>query len=157
MRPSDILALQVADLEADSLWVRRRLYKGDLDVPKTKRSYRQVARTQGTVALLEAWRQFTGDDPEDWLFPCESGGPLRRDNAWVRYIRPKLKPLGLLWATFQVMRRTFATLSKKAGVDAHTPSAQMGNTVDVNEIEYAVATFEQKLAAVRHLESTVIQ
>jgi hypothetical protein len=44
-------------------------------------------------------------------------------------------------ATFQVMRRTFATLSKAAGVDAHTRSAQMGNTVDVNENEYAVASF----------------
>jgi hypothetical protein len=55
------------------------------------------------------------------------------------------------------MRRTFATLSKKAGVDAHTRAAQMGNTVDVNENEYAVASFEQKLAAVRKLETAVIQ
>jgi hypothetical protein len=56
------------------------------------------------------------------------------------------------------MRRTFATLSKKApGVDAHTRSAQMGNTVDVNENEYVVARFEQKLAAVRKLESVAIQ
>ena len=53
------------------------------------------------------------------------------------------------------MRRSFATLSKKAGVDAHTRAAQMGNTVDVNENEYAVATFEEKLAAVRGFESVV--
>ena len=45
--------------------------------------------------MLESWRQFTGDDAEDWLLPCESAGPLRRDNAWDRYIPPKLKPLGL--------------------------------------------------------------
>ena len=36
-------------------------------------------------------------------------------------------------------------------------SAQMGNTVDVNENEYAVASFEQKLAAIRELETVVIQ
>jgi hypothetical protein len=53
------------------------------------------------------------------------------------------------------MRRSFATWSNKAGVDAHTRSAQMGNTVDVNENKYAVATFEQKLAAVRLLEKAV--
>ena len=70
---------------------------------------------------------------------------------------PKLIPLGLAWATFQVMRRTFATQSKKAGIDAHTRSAQMGNTVDVNENEYAVASFEQKLAAVRQLERAVTE
>jgi len=70
---------------------------------------------------------------------------------------PKLIPIGLGWATFQVMRRTFATQSKKAGIDAHTRSAQMGNTVDVNENEYAVASFEQKLAAVRQLERAVTE
>jgi len=82
---------------------------------------------------------------------------MRRDNIWRKCMHPKLQPVGLEWATFQVMRRTFATLSKAAGVDVHTRSAQMGNTVDVNENEYAVASFEQKLAAVRKLESVVIQ
>ena len=70
---------------------------------------------------------------------------------------PKLKPTGLGWATFQVMRRTSGMRSKAAGVDAHTRSAQMGNTVNVNENEYAVARFEQKLAAVRRLETAIIQ
>ena len=83
---------------------------------------------------------------------------MRRDNIWRKCMYPELKPVGLEWATFQVMRRrTFATLSKAAGVDAHTRSAQMGNTVNVNENEYAVASFEQKLAAVRKLKSVVIQ
>ena len=45
---------------------------------------------------------------------------MRRDNIWRERMHPKLKPVGLEWATFQVMRRTFATLSKAAGVDAHT-------------------------------------
>lgn len=53
------------------------------------------------------------------------------------------------------MRRTFATLPKKAGVDAHTRAAQMGNTVDVNENEYAMASVEVKLAAVRQFETVV--
>src|SRR5665213_3195553 len=95
----------------------------------------------------------TISDQDAWLFPSENGKPLRRDNVWLRYMHPWLKPIGLEWATFQVMRRTFATLSKKAGVIAQTRSAQMGNSVDVNENEYAVASFEQKLAAVRKLES----
>jgi hypothetical protein len=72
-------------------------------------------------------------------------------------MEPRLRTVGLQWATFQVMRRTFATLSKQAGVDAHTRSAEMGNTVDVNENEYAVSSFQDRLKAVRHLESTVLQ
>ncbi len=30
MRPGEILALQISDLDGDSLWVKRRLYKGEL-------------------------------------------------------------------------------------------------------------------------------
>ncbi|MFL6448044.1 MAG: tyrosine-type recombinase/integrase [Bryobacteraceae bacterium] len=156
MRPGEILALRVSDLDGDSLWVKRRLYKGDLDEPKNERSTRQVALTLGTKALLEVWVQtLTEGSGSDWLFPSESGTPILKENLWPRCILPKLAPSGLAWANFQVMRRSFATWAKKAGVDAHTRSAQMGNTVDVNENEYAVATFEQKLAAIRRLEKAI--
>ena len=158
MRPGEILALQVGDLDLDSLWVRRRVYKGDLDLPKNKRSIRQVALTNATLSLLNEWRKERLESAnEGWLFPSERKKPLRRDNVWRRCMHPRLKLVGLQWATFQVMRRTFATWAKAAGVDAHTRSAQMGNTVDVNENEYAVASFEKKLAAVRSLEKSVIQ
>ena len=96
-------------------------------------------------------------NPGGGLFPSEANTPLTRDNLWRWKLFPKLKAIGLDWANFQVMRRTYATWSKQIGVDAHTRSAQMGNTVDVNENEYAVASFEQKLAAVVKLETAVIQ
>ena len=43
------------------------------------------------------------------------------------------------------------------GIDAHTRAAQMGNTVDVNENEYAQSDFKTRLAAVRMFESTFLQ
>lgn len=158
MRPSEILALQVGDVDGSSVWVRRRLYRGLIDTPKTKRSYRQVALSQGTLTLLSAWLEALGtSDQEAWLFSTENSTPIWRNNVWLRSMLPKLKPIGLHWATFQVMRRTFATLSKQAGVDAHTRSAQMGNTVNVNENEYAISRFEDRLAAVRRLETNTVQ
>jgi len=105
-----------------------------------------------------AWLQEVGTtNPEAWLFSTENNTPIWRNNVWLRNMQPKLKAIGLDWATFQVMRRTFATLSKQAGVDAHTRSAQMGNTVNVNENEYAISSFEDRLAAVRRLETNVVQ
>jgi integrase len=142
MRPGEILGLQLGDWEEDCVWVRRRLYRGKLDDPKTKRSARQVALTTATKSLLQEWvdRTFLSES-DNWLFPSERRRPISRDNLWRRYMLPRLKQVGLEWATFQVMRRTFATRSREAGIDAHTRSAQMGNTVDVNENEYAVARF----------------
>jgi len=69
---------------------------------------------------------------------------------------PKLQPAGLGWANFQAMRRTFASRGKEFGLDAHTRAAQMGNTVDVNENEYALCDFETRLAAVRKFEATFV-
>ena len=159
MRPGEILALQIGDVATESVWVRRRLYRFEIDTPKTKRSIRQVALTKATSLILAAWVEaMPSRDPAAWLFGSENRDkPISRDNVWNRCMYPKLKPVGLEWATFQVMRRTFATLSKQAGVDAHTRSAQMGNTVNVNENEYAVSKFEDRLAAVRLLESTLVQ
>ena len=36
--------------------------------------------------------------------------PIWRDNAWFRHMRPRLDPIGLTWANFQVLRRTYASL-----------------------------------------------
>ena len=158
MRPGEILGLQVSDLDLnrDCLWVRRRVYRSNIDSPKNERSVRQVALSLGTIALLELWlSELANSAPDAWLFPTEAGNrPQGRDNIWNKKMLPKLKPIAMEWATFQVMRRSFATKAKEAGVDAHTRSAQMGNTVDVNENEYAVSNFPTRLAAIRKLEAT---
>jgi integrase len=159
-RPGEILALRVRDVDLveECVYVRQRVYRGRLGDPKSDRSKRQLALTKGTMMILQMWmEQACSRNPDAWVFSSENGKPLRRDNVWTRNIRPKLEPIGLGWATFQVMRRSHATWSKKVAVDAHTRSAQMGNTVDVNENEYAVATFDKKLAAVRLMETAILQ
>jgi len=158
MRPGEILGLQVDDVGPECVSVQRRVYKGNIDSPKTRRSIRQVAMTNGTIALLNAWMEnLRNRQPGAWLFPSERlTTPLGRDNVWRRNMLLKLKKAGLEWATFQVMRRTFATRSKQVGIDPHTRCAQMGNTVDVSENEYAVSQLEDKLAAVRKMEHTIV-
>ena len=141
MRPGEILALQLGDLDDDSVWVRRRVYKGDIDEPKTKRSTRRVALTVGTLALLDQWKlRLLGSPPETWIFGSEKGTPMRRDNIWRKSMYPKLKPVGLEWATFQVMRRTFALQPYlKGGRGGCCTGRRTWYTVNVNENEYAVA------------------
>ena len=69
---------------------------------------------------------------------------------------------GLAWSatrTANIRSAVRRRLTRSSGPDEvlATHTAQMGNTVDVNENEYAVASFEQKLAGVRRLETAVIQ
>jgi hypothetical protein len=92
-------------------------------------------------------------DAEAWLFPSENPArPLLPDNIRRRWLRPHLAAMGLEWASFQVMRRSCATLLKAAGVAAHTRAAILGHTVDVEENEYAQVSFEEKLRAIETLK-----
>jgi hypothetical protein len=60
----------------------------------------------------------SGDEPGRVPLPSENlKKPLSRDNLWRRYMEPKLAEVGLEWATFQVLRRTNASLGEKANVD----------------------------------------
>lgn len=154
MRPGEVLGLQAGDVRDGALWVRRRVYRGEIDDPKVRRSHREVALSKGTASLLTEWvSSLSNRGPEAWLFPSETGStPVGRDNIWRRNIQPVLAKAGLAWATFQVMRRTFATLSKQAGVDAKIRADHMGNSVDVNENEYTLTSFDQRQEAVRKLE-----
>ena len=68
---------------------------------------------------------------------------------------PKLEAIGLEWATFQVLRKTNASLSMKAGVDPKVASDQRGHGLGVSMEVYTTSDLEQKRAAVRKLEASV--
>lgn len=158
MRPGEILGLQLRDVGAQSLRVSRRVYRGNVDSPKTGRS-REVALSPASSSLLPEWITLLADQrPEAWLFQSENPlSPLMRDNVQRRFIQPKLAKIGLGWVTFQVMRRTNASLAHKRGVDPKVAADQRGHGLGVALEVYAQADLEQKLKAVGALESEVVQ
>ncbi len=72
-------------------------------------------------------------------------------------MQPKLEKVGLEWATFQVLRKANASLSKKAGVDPKVASDQRGHGLGVSLEVYTSSDLEQKRAAVNKLEAAVIR
>ena len=70
---------------------------------------------------------------------------------------PKLEKVGLEWATFQVLRKTNASLSKKSGVDPKVASDQRGHGLGVSLEVYTSSDMEQKRAAVNKLEAAVLR
>ena len=157
MRPGEIVALQWKHVHDDHVDIEQRMYRGKLDRPKTARSKRQAAISPDTQVILKMWREqaFTGD-PEAWVFASENGtSPIRRDNIRRRVIGPKLTAIKLDWATFQIMRRTHASLSRKAGIDPKLVADQLGHGIGVNLDTYTIADLEQRLAAVNTLEQSL--
>src|SRR5262249_32808027 len=127
------------------------------DRPKSERSQRMVALSSTTRAGMQRWRQQTSADPEAWVFPsARTRTPLGRDNTWRRRIAPKFKPIGLDWATFQVMRRTHASLCRQAGIDPKLVADQLGHGLGVNLDVYTVAALDQRQRAVQMLEASIV-
>lgn len=76
-------------------------------------------------------------------------------NFWPRAFKPKLEKVGLAWATFQVLRKTNASLSQKAGVQPKVSADQRGHGLGVSMEVYTISDHEQKREAVRQLETMV--
>ena len=112
----------------------------------------------GLEALNAAEAQPLAIDPapEAWVFPSEKlSTPLRKDNCWRLGFLPRLKPIGLAWVNFQVMRRTHSCLMKELDVDPQVRAEQMGHTVDVNENVYTRTSLQRRREAVNKLEAAL--
>lgn len=146
MRPGEIFALRCGRLRETYFEVRERVYKGQLDTPKTRHSIRHVVLPGDLLQAIRAWMdRLPSRGDADWVFPSESlTTPLSRDNVWLRHICPKLEPVGFGWANFQVFRRTYATLSYEEGADAKLVADQMGHTVDANQNVYTKSHHNQR-------------
>ena len=155
MRPGEIFGLRRGRLSDTSADIQERVYRGDLDTPKTKP--RVVALSSGVRQDLADWLRGSPDTgPDGWLFPSERlTTPLAKDNVMRRNIRPVLKVAGLGWVDFHVMRRTHSSLMEEMGISPKVISDQQGHGLGVHMDVYAQSSLQSRLEAVEVLESAL--
>lgn len=159
LRPGEILALQRKHVQqnATCLAIEQRIYAGNIDTPKTEASKRTVAVPPATATQLRKWMDFVPNQENAWVFSSENAKtPIRLENLWRRHFLPKLKSKGLGWATFQVLRRTHASLGQDAGIDPKVAADQRGHGIGVSLDVYTKSAFHRKMAAAEQLEKAVI-
>jgi integrase len=157
MRPGEIFGLTWGRLESEYADIKQRVYRGDVDSPKTPRSVRWAALSDGLLASIAEWRAVSIDaSPDAWVFPSERlTTPLSKDNCWRRSFTPKLEPVGLGWVNFQVMRRTHSSLLAELDVDPQIRADQMGHGVDTNQNVYTKRSLAGCCDAVNALETAL--
>lgn len=159
MRPGEILGLQRRHVNEDCkiVVIEQRIYRGDIDTPKTKSSRRTVAVPTRTALLFKEWMELVGAAQDAWVFASENPQtPVWRDNVWYRHMKPKLEPLGLGWANFQVLRRTHASLGHEAGIDPKVAADQRGHGIGVALDVYTKAALAKRAEAAELLENAVL-
>ena len=60
------------------------------------------------------------------------------------------------WATFQIMRRTHASLARARGIDPKLVAGQLGHGLGVNLEVYTVAALDQRQHAVQTVEAAML-
>jgi len=154
MRPGEIFALTWGNLEPACAVVKQRIYQGEIDTPKSPKSFRKVALGEILTAEVLRWRELcVNAAPDAWVFPSESGTPLRADNTWHHRIGPRLKVSGLDWINFQILRRSCSSLLSDSGVEGKVVADQLGHTLDVNQNVYTRVAFGRQEEAVNRLNS----
>jgi len=68
-----------------------------------------------------------------------------------------LRPLGLGWVNFQVMRRTHTSLMRELKVDPKLTSDQMGHSVDVDQNVYCQTDVSSRKEALEAFEAALKQ
>ena len=119
LRPSELFGLRWKCFSeaASSMTVSETVYKGKIRPwGKTQRSLSTVHLPKDLAKQLAAWKEQSPDpSPEAFIFPNQTGGFLDTDNYRKRVLHKLAKDLGLPKLTFQVIRRTIATLAQKKG------------------------------------------
>jgi integrase len=123
LRPSELFPLRwrCFDEGKHVLDIQETVYKGKVrPYGKTKGSLAKVPVARVLAEELVEWRfqlKKEGKDasPDAFLFPGRFGGPMDSSNYRKRVLHKLAEELGLPKLTFQVIRRTIATLGKTKG------------------------------------------
>ena len=157
LRPGEIPGLGWGHISDSHVDIRQRMYRGQIDSPRSTRSFRKAALAARLVTEIRAWKEISLTPGEDaWVSPSETGRtPLSRDNVWRRRFGPKLKAAGLGWVDFHVMRRTHPTLMNEIHDDPQIVADQLGHTVDLNQNVYPRASVARRKESVDAPESSL--
>jgi integrase len=120
LRPSELFGLRWRDLNYDEclLVLRETVYRGKLrNWGKTRKALRPIHIPKELADDLWLWRpESNHPEPEGFIFPnrLRKGGFINPQN-YRRKMRQLGQELELPKLTFQVIRRTIATLAQKEG------------------------------------------
>jgi integrase len=130
LRIGELLALrwQDVDLAGGVLRVRRTLYEGHFDEPKTKSSMRVVPLGPQGREIFSRIESKSLADPQALVFQTQHGTPLCRRNLSHRQLQPGCRELKIEGFSWHSLRHANATLLDAVGTPIGTTQALLGHS-----------------------------
>jgi integrase len=127
LRIGEAIALTWAEVDFGRrrLHVRRRLYRGRLDSPKSRYGRRVVPLTEGLARAL--WRVRGTALDEAPVFTTRDGTYLDASNVAARILKPAARRADVPWVGFHTFRHTCATMLFRHGLNAKQVQIWLGH------------------------------
>lgn len=133
LRIGEALAIKWSDFKNNVLHVTRRIYEGDVDAVKSKRSDRKLAIDPILMARIEKLGK------GEWVFRSKTGGPLNPGNALKRHVRRAAEKLGISLGGWHDFRHTLSTKLRRSGVHPKVVSDILGH----NKVNLAMDVYDR--------------
>lgn len=159
MRESEAFAISCGDVTTDGIRIERSWYKGKFEPPKTPKSERVVGVPDSILDRLRSWiAVLPGNSPADFVFPSTTlATPMWPESVLRNYVRPKLRPVGLGWINFAVLRRSHSTLHKQRSSDLKIIADQQGHGMRTHLDSYVQSGVAERKAEASKLYDDFVE
>ncbi len=149
LRIGELLPLRLEDIDlvAALLFVRRDVYRGQLQPPKTEGSERRIPLPCSITEVLRRYLQQRSAQSE-WLFPSASGTVMDDRNLIRREVEPVCDRLGIPRFSWHSLRHTFSTIAGNGGVPMPLLQSILGHSTLDTTMLYTHPLEDQKRQAV---------
>jgi integrase len=155
LRKAELQGLRWEDLteEADRLFVRRSVWEGHVNPPKTNKSVGSIP----LVPLLgEALAEHRKTTPDGYIFQVSNGAPLRADNLLKRTMLEPLKKAGIQWRGWHPFRHGVGTTLHALGTPIKIISDILRHTETKITMDlYVKPAAEEQRAAMEKMEKVL--
>jgi integrase len=152
MRSGELLGLrwEDVDLQTGTLQVRRTVFNGRIEAPKTLKGRRSISLTQTSITALQKCPRAS-----EWIFCSKVGTPMSVHNLHNRSWKPLLKKSDLpLDTRFHDLRHTCATLLLTKGVHPKIVQELLGHSsISITLDTYSHVLPNMQGEAVRAMEN----
>ncbi len=130
LRAGELWALQWKDVDWQTgrIFVRRSVWKGKFQTPKTKNAVRKIDVTPQLLAELKKWELACPISEYDLVFPGPDGDIANHVNIANRHFYPALRRAKLRQVSFHSLRHSNASLRIQAGQNIKYISQQLGHS-----------------------------
>jgi integrase len=127
MRIGEAAGLHVDDLDLDNcvIYVRRAVWNGREQTPKTKKAVRLIDIDPGLADLL---RNHLKHRRAGRVFQARNGSPISGTNILKRVLHPILQKLGIAKAGLHAFRHSRVTMLRKRGTPADLQKLWIGHS-----------------------------